>query len=313
MSNLTASEFERTRRDSRPLNVASEDAALRVRWPAVFAGLVVTLGAWTLLTVAGLAAGLSAADPTHAAESLKSAGWITGVWSLMVPLVSLLAGGLVSARAAGVVSRPTSALHGVVLWGLATIASVVTMSYVAKGVMGTAASLGSGLAGAAGAMASQATTSMSSSRLFRAEDALAPINERLRSEGKPQVTMAQLEAATKDIVSTGLSQGHVDRTLVVDALANSTQLSRKDAEDIAMRVETTAAAKSSEVADDVQTGLASAADSTGKALWWVSLGMVVGLAASVAGSMLGLRRGQQLATRAFGGSTGRKETAHAAL
>ena len=123
----------------------------KVSWGSIIAGLVVALGVWVLLTILGLAVGLSSVDPSNPA-TLRTGGMVSGIWSLIVPLVALLVGGLVAARTAGIVSRPTGAIHGVVLWALATIASLALAGVVVKGVVTAAAGLGSEVVGAAGSL-----------------------------------------------------------------------------------------------------------------------------------------------------------------
>jgi len=272
----------------------------KVSWASIMAGLVVALGTWVLLTVLGLALGLSSADPNNPATSLKSAGLITGIWSLVVPFVALLAGGLVAARTAGVVTRPTGAIHGVVLWALATLASVVLLGYVVKGVVSGAAGLGANIA----SVSAQKAAEMGPSLGIRPDDILAPVNTRLQQEGKPAVTAVQLEATMKDVVSAGVRQGSIDHDLIVGALAKNTRLSPADADDVATRIEATVEQKRAEVGQDVQAGAAKAADASGKALWWVFLGMVIGLGSAVAGSTLGVSRRQRLAARTFATTTG---------
>jgi hypothetical protein len=175
---------------------------VKMSWGSIFAGLIVALGAWILLSVLGLAIGLSSIDLNQQA-SLRSAGMVSGIWSLVVPFVALLVGGLVASRTAGVVSRPTGAIHGVVLWALATIASLALVGYVARGVISTAMGVSS-------------------------------------DDG---------------------------------SMANGSDQPRRD----------------------LDIGSARASDTTAKAMWWVFLGMMIGLGSSVAGATLGVSRRQRSA------------------
>lgn len=280
--------------------------ALELRWVAIIAGLVVALGAWVLLTVLGLALGLSSADPNDPVASLRSVGTITGIWSLVVPFAALLVGGLVAARTAGVVSRPTAAVHGLVLWGLATIMTVMLLGYVVRGVVSTAAGLGSGPVGAVATRASDLGTSLG----LRSGEVLAPVNKALSDAGRPPITLEQLEATVKDVLSGGVRQGYVDHRLVVTSVARNTRLSPADAEVVATTIERTVEQKRAEIGQDVQAGAAKAADATGKAMWWVFLGMILGLGSSVVGSVLGVSRKQLLAEKAMVAPILTEEPAH---
>jgi hypothetical protein len=267
----------------------------KVSWASIIAGLVVALGAWVLLTILGLAVGLSSVDPSHPA-SLRTGGMVSGIWSLVVAFIALLIGGLVSARTAGIVSRPTGAIHGLVLWALATIASLWLAGVVVKGVVTTAAGLGSEVVGAAGSVVSNATGKNGTLETLgiRPDDLLGPVNDKLRAEGKPQVTAAQLDATLKDAASTGVREGKIDRDVLVTSLARNTKMTRADAEDVASRIDTTVSSRSDQARRDLETTAAKTADTTGKAMWWAFLGMIIGLGSAVIGSTLGVSRRQRV-------------------
>src|SRR4051812_11214016 len=95
----------------------------RLSWSAIFGGTVAALGIWILLYSFGIAIGLSAIDPNQA-RSLKGSGIFTGLWSLIAPLIALFVGGLVAGRGAGSVTRVGGGTHGLVMWGLTTLAGV---------------------------------------------------------------------------------------------------------------------------------------------------------------------------------------------
>jgi hypothetical protein len=289
-----------------PEEVLVHDEALRrdvvrdtvkVSWSSIIAGLFVALGTWVLLSVLGLALGLSQADPNNP-SSLHTAGMVTGIWSVIVPIVALLLGGLVAARTAGIVTRPTGAIHGVVLWALVTIASLAMVGYVVKGVVSTAVNAGAGLASAAGANAgpmANAVPDIAESLGIRQQDILGPVNDRLRSEGKPTVSPREMDATIKDVARTSVREGRIDRDVIVTAVTRNTRLSSTDAEDVANRIETQVNQQGSQMGQNIQSGFAKAADTTGHAMWWVFLGMVLGLGAAVVGSTLGVSRKQRLA------------------
>jgi len=270
--------------------------AVKVSWSAIIAGLVVALGAWVFLSVLGLALGLSQVDP-NAPATLRSAGMIAGIWSVIVPIVALLLGGLVAARTAGVVSRPTGAIHGVVLWALMTVASLTMVGLALRGMVSTAIAAGSGLAGAAGAQATGEAPDLGRALGLDAEELLAPMNDRLRSEGRPPVSARELGATLKDVGTTAMREGHVDHAIVLASVTRNTRLSESDAEDLANRIEAQVNQQASQLGQSLQTGAAKVADTTGHAMWWVFLGMALGLGAAVVGSTLGVSRRQRLAAR----------------
>jgi hypothetical protein len=273
----------------------------KLSWGAIFGGTFVALGVWILLLTLGLALGLSSVDSTDPG-SARSAGIGTGIWSLIAPLIALFVGGMVASRTAGVVDKMGGALHGAVLWGLTTLAGVIIMGMALSSLLGAVFSVGKTAVGAAGTAISGAASqggqigNIAKSFGLNAEDALAPVNQRLRQEGKPAITAAQLEAATKDVINTAVQQGRLDRELLVSSIAQNTALSRRDAEDIAGRVEAQwnqAQGQVGQIGQQVQQGALKAADTTGRVFWGVFFALLLGLVSSILGATLGVSKRQR--------------------
>lgn len=274
----------------------------QLRWSALFGGLVVALGTWLLLTVLGLAAGLSAMNPADPA-SARPAGIGTGIWSLVVPLVALFIGGLVTARTAGVIDRTEGAIHGAVVWALAMMGTVALIGVVVRGVVSTAVGVTAKAASVAGSAVSGAAKSsddIGKSLGFDINTLLAPINQRLNEQGKPSVTGGQLQAVARESGQTFVSQGGIDKEQLVASVARHTQLSDADAREVADSIETQfnqarsqLQSQLSQVGQDVQQGALVAADKTGKGLWFVFFGMLLALASAILGAFVGLSRSQR--------------------
>jgi hypothetical protein len=273
----------------------------KLSWGAIFGGTFVALGMWILLYALGLALGLSSVDPADPG-SAKSAGIGTGIWSLIAPLIALFVGGLVASRTAGVMDKMGGALHGAVLWGLTTLAGVIVMGMALSSLLGAVFNVGKSAVGAAGTAISGAASqggqvgNIASSFGLNAEDALAPVNKRLQQEGKPAITAAQLQAATKDVLNTGIQQGRLDRELLVSSIAQNTALSRRDAEEIAGRIEAQwgqAQGQVGQIGQQVQQGALKAADTTGRVFWGVFFALLLGLVSSILGATLGVSKRQR--------------------
>ncbi len=275
---------------------------VKISWGAIFAGTVTALGLWILLYTLGLALGLSSINPQDAA-SAKSSGAFTGIWGILSPLIALFVGGIVAGRGAGAQTKASGGIHGLTMWAVTTLVGIWLLGSVLSSVAGGVFSVGktavqaTGVAAAAGA--SQAGNLGQVARNFGldANDALRPVNERLKSEGKPAVTAAQLEAATRDAVRTAVQDGKLDRQSLVSSVADNTALSRADAEQVAERIETQFNAfqgKVSQTAQTVQTGALKAADATGKVFWGVFGALFLGLISAILGGAAGVNRRQQL-------------------
>lgn len=132
--------------------LAEPAKSTRLSWGGVVGGLLVAIAVWIALSVLGLAVNLSALDPTDPA-ALQGIGVAAGLWSLVVWIVALFAGGVVAGHAAGIVERRRGALHGIVLWSLATMLSMFVVAdalrAVAIGALMTTAPDEMGPAGAA--------------------------------------------------------------------------------------------------------------------------------------------------------------------
>ncbi|WP_205525394.1 hypothetical protein [Pyxidicoccus trucidator] len=275
----------------------------KLSWSSILGGAFVALGIWILLYSLGLALGLSSVDPGDPG-SARSAGIGTGIWSLIAPLIALFVGGYVASRTAGVVDKMGGALHGVVLWGLTTLAGTLLMGMAISSLMGAVFSVGKTAVGAAGtAVSSAASQGGDVAQTFGldANDALAPINQRLAQEGKPAITANQLQAATGDVLNTAIRTGKLDREVLVSSIAENTKLSRQDSEEIATRVEQQfnqtkgqVQQQVGQVGQQVQQGALKAADTTGRVFWGIFGALLFGLVSAVLGSTLGVSKRQRL-------------------
>ncbi|HMI85262.1 MAG TPA: hypothetical protein VK550_14295 [Polyangiaceae bacterium] len=278
----------------------------KMSWGAIFGGAVAALGVWMMLYALGLALGLSSLDP-HDPSTLKSSGAFTGIWGLITPLAALFVGGMVAGRGAGIVTKMGGAIHGLVVWGLTTVAGVWLLVNIVTAMVGgvaavgkTAVQAGTGVAMGA-AQNSDQVGRVAGGFGLDVDDALRPINQRLHAEGKPTVNADQLRAAASNVVQQGWAQGRVDRSLLISGITQNTALSRADAEQIATGIETqfsTARAnigdKLSGAAQSVQTGALQAAETTGKAFWGIFGALFLGLASSIAGATAGVSKRQRI-------------------
>ena len=267
----------------------------RISWGAIFGGAVAGLAIWMLLYSLGLALGLSTVDPENPG-SVRSSGLFTGIWGAITPLIALFVGGWVASQSAGVLDRKSGAIHGLVMWGV-TLLLGATLTFTALGsIVGGLASAGkSAVSAGGGALSELAGQAGGAAQAFGldANDALAPVNQRLQREGKPPVSAEQVQAATRDAIQDGVRQGRMDRSLIVNALSQNTALSPTDAEEVATRIETQwnqARTRAGDLAERAQTGALKAADATGKAFWGVFAALLLGMIAAVGGSLVGVQR-----------------------
>lgn len=262
------------------------------RWGAILGGVAMAAGIWIVLHLFGMGVGLTAIDP-NGTSSLRAIGIGTGIWSLIAPIIALFVGGLVVSRLAPTPNRLNRVIHGGLVWSVATLVAITMLvmlaSSLVRGAVATggqvAGTVASTVAGTAGTVDRDTLSSLG----INSNDLLGPINQRLRAEGKPEVTAAQLEAAAKDALRTAVRTGNIDRQSLVAALANNTALTARNAEQIATTIEARwqeVRQRGSELASRASTAALQAAETTGKALLGLSIALLLGLAAAVGGSLL---------------------------
>lgn len=277
-----------------PLVTAERSAIVSpLGWSAIFAGATVAVGVWLVLHMLGIGIGLIAIDPDEA-DSLRAVGIGTGIWSAIAPLIALFIGGLVAGRMAPTINTANAAIHGAVVWALTGVAALLLLATaVSSAVRGAAA------AGAAVGQSAAAAVGMAPSDLdlqdfgLASEDVLAPINQRLKAEGIEPVTAAQLEAAAKDVLRVAVRDGRLDREVLVSSLTRNTRMSRAEAERVADRAEQRYAelrARASAAGQKATRTALQAAETTGKVMLVLSILMVLGLGASIAGAIASVRR-----------------------
>ncbi|XAH24703.1 hypothetical protein AAFF27_05795 [Xylophilus sp. GW821-FHT01B05] len=186
-----------------------------VSWGAVFAGLVLSLIAYLVLSVLGAAIGASAIDPIGDRNPFSNFGVGAGIWAGLTTLVAIAIGGFV----AGYLSRRSGALHGLLAWALTTLATVYLLVSATGGALslaGSAAKTGLNVAGSvasAGASAAgpaigdaikgqlnQAGISLDAGSLQSQLDTL------LRQTGKVELQPENLKSQAQDAVDSGQAQ-----------------------------------------------------------------------------------------------------------
>jgi hypothetical protein len=90
-----------------------------ISWPAIFASLAVGISVMLLLTLAGVAVGVSVVDP--GADSPRAITIGAATWQAISMLIAAVVGGYVAARLSGLRRTADGVLHGAVSWGATTV------------------------------------------------------------------------------------------------------------------------------------------------------------------------------------------------
>lgn len=86
----------------------------RVSWGAIFAGAVLALAAYLVLTLLGGAIGLTVSDNVRA-ENLQTGG---AIWAILATAIALFLGGFVTSQCTVGENKTEAVVHGIIMWGL---------------------------------------------------------------------------------------------------------------------------------------------------------------------------------------------------
>lgn len=229
-----------------------------IRWGAVMAGVAVGISVQLVLTLLGIALGLSATALTEG----QSMGTGPLVWAGISMLVAAFFGGYVAARMSGLKRRADGVLHGAVSWAVTTIMFVILATSVGGALVSGVFSNMNQLAGAAAAGGQSPLAS-----LLRMQG--ANVNAQTMRQLQDHLQAGQRDEAVQ-LVSGGMgleparAEALVDQALI---LAGSPQ----------------------EASQQGQANARDAMRAAGTAAWVVFLTVALALAIGIIGGMLGAR------------------------
>jgi len=114
----------------------------RTIWSAIFAGTVITLVIQITLALLGIGIGFSTINPaTEAVPVGMALGIGSVIWWLLISIVALYFGGWTASRLAGIHSRLSGMMHGLITWGMTSL----VMVFLFTSTMGAVLSGGFGL------------------------------------------------------------------------------------------------------------------------------------------------------------------------
>jgi hypothetical protein len=131
--------------------LATQTGLPRVSWGAIFAGVILSLIVYLVLSVLGTAIGATLLSPLSQPDPMRAFGFGSGVWMIVTTVIAVFSGSYLAGRCAPVLGW----LHGVLAWAVMTLFVVYGMASLLAGAASVAGNVGT--AGAtAGAAQSQA-------------------------------------------------------------------------------------------------------------------------------------------------------------
>lgn len=104
-----------------------------VRWGAIFAGVAAGVSVQLVLTLLGIATGLSATDIGSAEQGMAVGAML---WAGVSMLIAAFVGGYVAARMSGLKRKADGVLHGLVSWAVTTLLFVTLAASAGGSLLG---------------------------------------------------------------------------------------------------------------------------------------------------------------------------------
>lgn len=249
---------------------AGESGGTRVAWGGVWSGFLVGAGVFLLLSILGLAIGVSTAE-IGTSQRLDASGLGLGaaIWSGIALLISLFIGGMVATRTGLVFDRAAGFIEGVLVWVLAILAIV----YMASSGIGFVASSVSGLLGGLTQGASAVATNIDVSALTSGD--ANQIVARLKDPKTVRLVAAATGSSRDEARST--LNGIAERVNAAhDDPAQALAEARKGLQEVAARA-----------GQRVERAAAAAQPYASATMWTTLIAMLLALVAAIAGAMTG--------------------------
>jgi hypothetical protein len=253
--------------------VPSANVGSRIAWGSVWAGFLVAIGVFMLLTVLGLAIGISSAD-LGPAEDGNAAGLGIGaaIWSGLTLLVALFVGGMVATRTGMVYDKAAGMVEGLLIWVL----FMLTLVYMASSGIGM---LSSGLFSALGGVTQGAASAMKNVDVAGLTSGdVSQITARLRDPGTAQMVAT----------ATGMPQDEARESL--SAVAQRVEKAKDDPAQAAAEARKGLQEVMAKAGARVEQAAAKAQPYASATLWSTLIAMLLALGAAVAGAMTGRKQ-----------------------
>ena len=290
----------------------------RIKWGAVFAGLVVGIALQMILTLLGLAIGAWSID-LRESQPAQGIPIGTGIWTGISMLISAFVGGYVTARLSGAYLRTDGVYHGAVVWGVNWLVfawlATTAMSFMIGGLFSAFGSglqaLGQGVGSAVSTAASKVAGNTNVN--ISADDVRRQVESTLKATGKPELHPGEIRKDADKV--TGQAQGGqsfgkvsdsaltevqeklaaLDRDAAINVMMNKFGMSRQQAEEVVQSTigfiapikETAQNVKENVKEKSVDIGNTTI-NRIGSAAWWLFLLALVSLGMSLGGGALGI-------------------------
>lgn len=275
----------------------------RVSWGAIVAGTIVGVATLMLLSLLGMAIGMSALDFGPGESGFQGFSTGAGVWLVVSQLIALAVGGFVAGRLAAIPKTTSAALHGAAVWGLATL----LMFYMATSTIGSLVNTATTAIGSVAssvaqvvpaAMPNQATQNNVSAQTEQVVNSVLSQRQQNRVATAVQQdaqTLAMGDAtvgeAVRNLTTTIFGRNGVvgpeDRQQAIAQLAQQTGMTQAEAEQTFDNVQRQVRQVAVNAPATVNTVATEATDAVAGVAFWAFVASLLGLIAAVIGAGIG--------------------------
>ncbi len=284
---------------------------LYASWPAIFCGVAVATAIAWLLSLLGTAIGASVLDGSDAEALGDGFGIGAAIWVAVTGLVALFVGGLVTGRLCGQDDDQAGILHGVSMWSVATILTLVLSYWGVSGLVNTGSSIVAtatdAAAGATGALPD--STNVPANNSAQVNRVISGIGASVKREVAQAASAAGDSALTQDearqamesldadaLHQIGMSYLNDDAEAARDTLAANTNLSEAQVDQLANTIETKVKQRIEEYKAEAAKTVETASTYAQAVLWSAFVAAALGLIASILGGMIGCKEAVRLHT-----------------
>lgn len=253
-----------------------------IRWGAIFGGVVGGSATYLLLSLLGVAVGLTAVDP-EAAEPVGAVPIATGIWTGISMLIGAFVGGYVAGRMSGLARSMDGMLHGFVSWGATTLIYLFVATTALGAVLGgTFGIITQGMQAAA------PIVQQGAGQQGVLQQLLTAVTEQGQGQIDPQALASVQEA---------LAAG--DREAAINTMVNEMGFERSTATQVVDQVMPLASPQ------QLQQTAAQATQALTATSWWLFIGLLLSLVLGVVGGAVGVRPN---GNRTLGDHSGERQT-----
>ena len=275
----------------------------RTAWGAVMAGALVALMITLVFSLLFSGMGLQSIDPATDSSPLAGLGTSSVIAIIVTNLLALFAGGYVAGKLAGTPRRSDALLHGVLTWGVLTLATVFLLSSAVGRLVGgvtslvgstasTVATVAQGAAQGAAAAAPDSAQGLENAlnQIPGLNNVQQQVDQFLANAGvqNPEEASRQVIATLTNRVQAGesLTSPEAQEELST-VLANNSELTEQEIEQQVQAFSQQVEQTRQEVVQEVEQVTEQATDVAGTSFIWAAVGLLLGAVVAAFGALTG--------------------------